>query len=71
MAGLSGLDRYLEPPSCRVEEVEIDAECDACGEELTVDAVQDGDEQHWTCPLCGAKNTEYWDDDPVKGRGWF
>lgn len=68
MSGMSGLDRYLEPPSCDIVEVEVIADCEECWVEQDVTAYAEGDEAVWNCPDCGHSNTAYWDDDP---GAWF
>ena len=68
---MSGLDRYLEPPSCRMVEVELaEVVCDECGVEQDATAYTNSDEAEWQCGNCETFNTAYWDDDPVDGSGW-
>lgn len=68
---MSGLDRYLEPPSCRMTEVELtEVVCDECHLEQDVTAYTNSDEAEWECVECGKQNVAYWDDDPVDGAGW-
>ena len=72
MSGMSGLDRYLEPPSCNDIEVELtDVVCKECGLEQDVVCHTHTDECEWECAECDTLNTSYWDDDPINGRGWF
>ena len=71
MSGMSGLDRYLEPPSCNDIEVELTVECKECGLEQDVVCQTHTDEADWECIDCGEPGTSYWDDDPINGRGWF
>lgn len=70
---LPGYDAWLERPYREAERQEVDLNdvvCEECKLEQDVTAYSNSDEAEWECVECGHDNVAYWDDDPIRGRGW-